>query len=113
MYLYIIHVKKPSRDCFYTGITNDITRRYSQHLMGVGSRWAKRYFRGAHKKLVYVEKMPQGMLWRKREKEVKALSPLNKKKLINSESNIIERVNVATGLYGVRVDIKLKEQIAT
>ena len=78
----MIKIEGKARKCFYTGITNDIERRYKEHLMGIGSKWAKRYFRGANKKLVYVEKVKVGFDWYKRERQVKQMAPRYKEKLI-------------------------------
>jgi predicted GIY-YIG superfamily endonuclease len=108
MYLYIIKVQKPSRKCFYVGITNDIKRRYKQHLMGIGSKWAKRYFKGAKKVLAFVGYMPYGVLWAAMEKKVKSLPPRKKEALIASKYNILEGLVFKQRMWSVDVDVYLK-----
>jgi predicted GIY-YIG superfamily endonuclease len=108
MYLYIIKVQKPSRKCFYVGITNDIKRRYKQHLMGIGSKWAKRYFKGAKKVLAFVGYMPYGVLWAAMEKKVKSLPPRKKEDMVLSKYNILDEFKVDTRMWDVDVNVKLK-----
>ena len=113
MFAYIIRITKPSRSVYYTGITNSIKRRYRQHLMGIGSKWAKRYFKSnkyrTKKELVYVEFMQKGVNWVKRGKQIKRMSPKYKEKLINSDNNLlISYIIKHIGVSGVDVNIKLK-----
>ena len=108
MFIYMIKVQKPRRKCFYVGITNDISRRYQEHLMGVGSKWAKRYFKGANKTLVFVGYMPTGILWAAMEHKVKSLPPSRKEALISTKYNILDNFKVNPRMWDVNVDINLK-----
>jgi putative endonuclease len=65
----------------YTGITNDLERRMSQHASGNGSRYVRtrRPFR-----LVYSEEQPDRPSALKRELEIKALKRHQKLALVRS-----------------------------
>ena len=79
--VYIIHCTDES---LYTGITNNIEKRYAQHATQKGAK----YFRGRKpKKLVYQEGGHDRSSASKREMEIKKLSRENKVQLILSRDN--------------------------
>jgi putative endonuclease len=70
----------------YTGITNDIGRRYHQH----GSRQGAKYFRGRQpQQLVYIETGHNRSSASKRESVIKKMARLDKLRLLLSELNKI------------------------
>jgi putative endonuclease len=71
-------------DSLYTGITNDVDRRFNQH---ADKRGAK-YFRGRQpKQLVYVETGHDRSSASKRESAIKKLPRLQKLQLLASDIN--------------------------
>ena len=75
-----------SDESLYTGISNDVEKRYAQHVAQKGAK----YFRGRKpEKLVYLEKGHDRSSATKREIEIKKLSRENKKQLIFSNGNQI------------------------
>ncbi|MFZ2311622.1 MAG: GIY-YIG nuclease family protein [Methylobacter sp.] len=68
----------------YTGITNDVARRFNQHADKQGAK----YFRGRQpKQLVYVEPGHDRSSASKREVVIKKLPRLEKLELLGSEIN--------------------------
>ena len=73
-----------SDDTLYTGITNDVARRFNQH----ADRQGAKYFRGRQpKQLVYVETGHDRSSASKREIFIKKLPRLEKLQLLVSERN--------------------------
>ncbi|TRW95016.1 GIY-YIG nuclease family protein [Candidatus Methylobacter oryzae] len=73
-----------SDDSLYTGITNDVVRRFNQH----ADRQGAKYFRGRRpKQLVYVETGHDRSSAGKREVAIKKLPRLEKLQLLASDSN--------------------------
>ncbi|MFI3119298.1 MAG: GIY-YIG nuclease family protein [Methylococcaceae bacterium] len=73
-----------SDDSLYTGITNDVARRFNQH----GDKQGAKYFRGRQpKQLVYVETGHDRSSAGKREVAIKKLPRLEKLQLLGSENN--------------------------
>jgi len=71
-------------DTLYTGITNDVARRFNQHADKQGAK----YFRGRQpKQLVYVEPGHDRSSASKREVVIKKLPRLEKLELLGSEIN--------------------------
>ncbi len=68
----------------YTGISNDVARRFNQH----GDKQGAKYFRGRQpKQLVYVETGHDRSSAGKREVAIKKLPRLEKLQLLGSENN--------------------------
>ena len=68
-YVYII---KASDDSFYTGVTTDVERRFSEHS---GSRRGARFFWGRRPvEVVYSENHPDRSSAQRRESEIKKLT---------------------------------------
>lgn len=65
---------------FYTGSTNNVEKRFEDHLEGDGARYTK-----SHKpvKIIYQEKFKSKSEALKREAEIKKLSRKEKQNLIN------------------------------
>lgn len=71
---------------FYTGITTDINRRFSQHADGTGAK----YFRGRTPvELVYLERAQDRSSASRREAEIKKMKPAEKKRLLISPGNLL------------------------
>ena len=77
-YVYILTNK--NHTVLYTGVTNNLKRRVSEHRQGIGSKFTKRY--NVHK-LVYFEQTPSRETAITREKQIKAGSRKKKLDLIN------------------------------
>ena len=81
-YVYII---KASDDSFYTGVTTDVERRFSEHS---GSRKGARFFRGRQPlEVVYSENHPDRSSAQRRESEIKKLTRDLKLELIRVNRN--------------------------
>jgi putative endonuclease len=79
-----------SDDSLYTGITNDVTRRFNQH----GDKQGAKYFHGRQpKQLVYVETGHDRSSASKRECVIKKLPRLEKLQLLASDSNKVGSIH--------------------
>lgn len=75
-----------SDDSLYTGITTDVMRRFSQHLVGKGAK----YFRGrTPMRLVYLEGGNDRSWATRREIQIKQLSKVEKQRLISANTNCL------------------------
>jgi len=75
-FVYILECEDKS---FYTGITNDVQRRFNEHKSGKGGKYTN-----SHKpiKIIFTEEIDNKSEALKREYQIKSLSRENKKKLI-------------------------------
>lgn len=80
-YLYILLCKDGS---LYTGISNNLEKRFSEHKNGRGGRYTR-----SHKpiKLVYQEKLPTQSAALKRESEIKSWNKKRKLELCQQGKN--------------------------
>lgn len=76
-FVYIIQCKD---GLYYVGLTNDISKRYDQHLSGFGSKFTARH---GVEKLAYFEEYDDFDCARYREKEIKDWNRGKKERLIN------------------------------
>lgn len=75
----------------YTGITNDVARRFTQH----ADRQGAKYFRGRQpKQLVYVETGHDRSSAGKREIAIKKLPRFEKLQLLESENNKVDNFSL-------------------
>ncbi len=73
-----------SDDSLYTGITTDVERRFAQHAAGTGAK----YFHGRlPRQLVYLESGHDRSSASRREREIKKLRSVDKRRLIASPGN--------------------------
>ena len=77
--IYILTNK--NKTTLYIGVTNNLQRRLSEHIKGIGSKFTKRY--NVHY-LIYYEKFEDITLAIEREKQLKKWSRSKKVKLINT-----------------------------
>ncbi|OEU71557.1 MAG: endonuclease [Desulfuromonadales bacterium C00003093] len=83
-----------SDDSLYTGITTDVERRFSQHVVGMGAK----YFRGrSPRRLVYLEGGHDRSSAGRREAEIKRLRPVDKRRLIASPDNRLGETSFGVG----------------
>ncbi len=76
-----VYMIRCSDDTLYTGITNDIEKRFRDHASGNGAK----YFRGRKPEaLVYVEEGHSRSSASKRELEIKKMTRKKKEQLIKS-----------------------------
>ncbi|OHB14667.1 MAG: hypothetical protein A2431_00460 [Candidatus Zambryskibacteria bacterium RIFOXYC1_FULL_39_10] len=82
-FVYIIECKDKS---LYTGITNDLERRFSEHKKGNGGHYtsAKQV-----EKIVYSEEHPDRSSALKREAEIKKLTRAKKEALIKGDKKCL------------------------
>ncbi len=82
--VWFIYIILCSDDTLYTGISNDVEKRFNQHAMGQGAK----YFRARKPlQLVYLEGGHDRSSAGKREYEIKKLNRIGKWRLINSYRN--------------------------
>ncbi|MGR9051325.1 MAG: GIY-YIG nuclease family protein [Gammaproteobacteria bacterium] len=83
---WFVYIILCSDSTLYTGISNDVLRRFSVHAEGKGN--GAKYFRGRSPKcLVYVESGHNRSSASKREAAIKKLSRAGKIRLIESDVN--------------------------
>ena len=82
---------------FYTGITNDVERRLTQH----AGRQGAKYFRGRRpQQLVYLESGHNRSSASRREASIKKLRRSEKERLIESDINELTAAGKTGGYYG-------------
>lgn len=83
---WFVYIILCSDDTLYTGITNDVQRRFEQHASGRG---AKYFFGRQPRRLVYLESGHDRGSATRRELRLKKLNRQQKASLIDSECNQI------------------------
>jgi putative endonuclease len=84
---WFVYIILCSDDTLYTGITNDVRRRFEQHASGRGAR----YFYGRQpKRVVYLEPGHDRSSATRRELCLKKMSRRQKARVIQSEANRID-----------------------
>lgn len=78
---WFVYILRCADGSFYTGITNDLPRRFKQHNAGTASRYTRSRL---PVELVYQESQANRSLALKREVAIKALSRQQKKLLIRA-----------------------------
>lgn len=68
---WLVYILLCNNDKLYTGITNDMTKRYSNHLHGIGAKFTKV---NRPIKIVYTEKCDTRSIASKRECAIKKLT---------------------------------------
>lgn len=82
-----VYIVLCSDDSLYTGISNDVEKRFKQHSEGKGAK----YFRGRRpKRLLYLEGGHDRSSASKREHLIKSLRRAEKIRLIGSQSNELQ-----------------------
>jgi len=82
-----VYIIQCTNDSLYTGITNNIQRRFSQHLNKCG---AKYFYGHTPKKVVYIENGHTRSSASRREAAIKKQSRAEKFHLIVSETNEVQ-----------------------
>lgn len=67
--MWCIYILKCKDGSLYTGVTNDLPRRFLEHKNGAGAKYTKSH---AVKKIVYTEASPSRGEAQKREAEIKS-----------------------------------------
>ena len=79
MSIWAVYILQCADGTLYTGITNDVTRRFQEHQNGTGAK----YTRGRGPlKLLYTEELATRSVALKREAAIKAMSRTDKLALI-------------------------------
>lgn len=85
-----VYIIRCSDATLYTGITNDLERRWQQH----ASRRGARYFRGRTPvEIVYLEPGHDRSSASRREADIKKLQRADKERLIRSRQNLLHSAN--------------------
>ena len=79
--MWYVYILKCADDSFYTGITNDLDRRLTQHNAGKASRYTRSRLPVSRE---YHEEQPDQSSALKRELQIKALTRKAKEQLIES-----------------------------
>ncbi len=81
--MWFVYILECQDHSFYTGCTNDIGKRFAQHLLGKGGHYTR-----THKpsQIVYQEKVATKSLALKREYQIKQLTRSQKELLVMSQS---------------------------
>jgi putative endonuclease len=84
--MYFIYILLCRDGTFYTGSTNDVDKRFKDHLEGKGARYTK-----GHKpeKIVYQEGFPTKSEALKREAELKKWPKAKKETLVKSNKSVV------------------------
>lgn len=79
--MYFVYILKCQDGSFYTGSTNNIEKRFKNHLAGKGGKYTR-----SHKpiKIIYKESFKNKSNALKREAQIKKLTKKEKIKLINT-----------------------------
>lgn len=78
---WLVYMIRCSDDSLYTGITNDLEKRFQQHVEGKGAK----YFRGRQPlEVVHMEQGHDRSSASKREAQIKKLTPEQKRSLVGS-----------------------------
>ncbi|MEI7652923.1 MAG: GIY-YIG nuclease family protein [bacterium] len=84
--VYFVYILTNStRSVLYTGVTNDLVRRLTEHALGTGSDFTRRYHVST---LIYVEMFGSVVDAITREKQIKNYSRARKERLIK-EKNLL------------------------
>jgi putative endonuclease len=90
---WLVYIIRCSDDTLYTGITNNLERRLTQHASQRGAK----YFRGRQpQEVVYVENGHDRSSASRREAEIKKLSRDEKCLLLTSKMNVVAQVAVCS-----------------
>lgn len=81
--MYFIYILLCGDGSFYTGSTNDVEKRFEDHVEGRGARYTK-----SHKpvRIIYQEEFSTKSEALKREAEIKRMSKMDKIELVNLQS---------------------------
>lgn len=82
-YVYMILCKNGA---LYTGVTNDIIRRWREHFTGRGARYIAKY---GFVKPVFLQEFPDKSAAMKEERYIKKMGRAYKDELVSSELNIL------------------------
>jgi putative endonuclease len=85
-FVYIIECKDKS---LYTGITNNLERRFNQHKSGNGGHYTSSK---KVEKIVYTEKHPDRSSALKRESQIKKWTRAKKEALINGNKELLKKL---------------------
>ncbi len=77
--MYFVYILECGDGSFYTGITNDLERRFTQHKNGQGAHYTRVK---KVQRLLYTEQHPSRSSALKREAEIKSWNRANKQRLI-------------------------------
>ncbi len=88
-YLYVLECEN---DAFYTGITDDLKRRFSEHFFKKGGAYTKR---NKPRVLAYTEIFDEKSLAKDREKQIKRWSRAKKKALINGDFSSLRKLSIS------------------
>ncbi|MCP4653641.1 MAG: GIY-YIG nuclease family protein [Candidatus Omnitrophica bacterium] len=87
--MWYVYILKCNKDRLYTGITNNVDRRFKEHTSRKGGRFTKAF--GA-RKLLYAEEQPNKSHALKREVQIKGWSRKKKLALIRGDLKLLKKL---------------------
>lgn len=81
--MYYVYILRCIDGSFYCGFTNDVQKRFEKHKSGKGAKYTRSHL---PLEIVYVEKFETKSDALKRECEIKAMTRLQKEKLVEGYS---------------------------
>ena len=87
--MYLVYILKCSNGTFYTGITNDLERRFKQHKEGNGGHYTRST---GVESVVYTEEHPDKSSALKREAQIKSWTRKKKIALIHGDKLLLKKL---------------------
>lgn len=78
--MYYLYILRCSDNSYYTGITNDLEKRFANHRFGIGSLYVFSKLPSVH---VYTESFEYKEDAAKRERQIKGRSRVKKQRILN------------------------------
>ncbi|MEK7117114.1 MAG: GIY-YIG nuclease family protein [Patescibacteria group bacterium] len=88
-YMYFVYIIECKDKSFYTGITNDLNRRFNEHKSGVGGHYTSSK---QVSKILYTEKYPNRSSALKREAQIKKWTRAKKEALIAGNKELLKNL---------------------
>ena len=94
--MYYVYILRCEDNSLYTGITNDVYKRYEKHVLGTGAKYTKAHKVKSIEIIIRTSSKSEAL---KLEYKIKKLTKENKEKLIQLNSKIlydleIEEINI-------------------
>ncbi|OHA89020.1 MAG: hypothetical protein A2653_01585 [Candidatus Zambryskibacteria bacterium RIFCSPHIGHO2_01_FULL_43_25] len=87
--MYFVYILKCENGSLYTGITNDVTRRFEEHKNGKGGRYTRS---SKVVSILYTEEHPDKSSALKRESQIKKWTRAKKKALISRDKELLKKL---------------------
>ena len=90
--MWYVYILECENDFLYTGVTQDIYKRFQEHFVGAGA-----YFTGYRnpKRIAYFEPLETEVLAKQRESQIKSWSRSKKQALIQGDLQRLQQLSVS------------------